>query len=173
MPEAIRDEESLTVGAPFVSIEKESTSRTFTKRVIAALLILALAGIAYASGPFQKVSTHTTSTQLAVEEGSASNAEASPEIPAGSANVSLEQAMFEGMDENKDSFLSKIEFDKFVKSENPDSNLEGFRAMKFEDIDADSDGKVDLKDFTYYLQSAKDVKVAAAFKQAKSVAPMR
>ena len=173
MSEAIRDEESLTGGVSYVGMEKESTSRTFTKRIIAALLIIALAGIAYASSPLQKISTHTTSMQVAVEEGSASDAEASPEITAGSASVSLEQAMFEGMDENKDSFLSKVEFDKFVNSENSDSSLEGFHAMKFEDIDANKDGKVYLKDFTYYLQSIKDVKVAAAFKHAKSVAPMR
>lgn len=151
-------------GEQVVIGEKESASKTFTRRIIATLFVLALAGIAYASSPLQKVSIRATLMQAAPPA-----AEASSDIPKiGQGNLSLEQAMFEGMDENKDSFLSKDEFDKFVKSESPDASLEGFRSMKFEDVDMNKDGKIYQKDFTYFLQTTKDSKILSAVKNAKA-----
>lgn len=162
MPDLIKDEESLTVGEQLAVGEKESSSKMFAKRVIAVFAIIAIAGVAYATSPLKQLPTYRSFMQLAAEP------ELSPDVPT-DAVESVEQAIFEGLDEDKDSFVSNEEFAKFLKGKNSDKGLEGFRSMKFEDIDVDRNGKFCLKDFTYYLENTKDAQITGALKTLKTM----
>ena len=157
-----RDEESL-MGEDVIVEEKETFTQSAARRIIAVVCVVALGALAYTNAsPLTNISTNTAAIQFASEETSVDIP--TPEI----SSMTIEQAMFGGLDENQDSSVSKEEFTKFMKGENKDPGLEGFRSMKFEEIDIDKDGIFYEKDFTNYLQTTKDAKVSAALKALKA-----
>merc|ERR1711907_260018 len=97
-------------------------SNMFAKRVIAVFVVLAIAGVAYATSPLKQLPTYQSIMQLAAEP------EPSPDIPVGNAE-NMEQAFFGGLDQNEDSFVSKEEFTEFLKGDNSDKGLEGLHLL--------------------------------------------